>query len=81
MMSPDPEASYHAGALIGYCGPKDAALRLLKRAVEQNYCAYQPLQSDPMLVKLRGAPEFSDLLLAAKQCQNRILPQVDQGHH
>ncbi len=81
MMSPDPEASYHAGALIGYCGPKDAALRLLKRAIERNYCAYQPLQSDPMLVKLRGSPEFNELLLAAKQCQNRILPRVDQGHH
>jgi hypothetical protein len=34
-----------------------------------------------MLVKLRGAPEFSELLLAAKQCQNRILPRVDQDHH
>ena len=28
---------------MAYCGQKDAALRLLKAAVQQNYCAYTAL--------------------------------------
>ena len=62
---------------MAYCGQKDAALRLLKSAIEQNYCAYTALQNDPLLVKFRGTPEFSELLSTAKQCQNRFLAQRD----
>ena len=43
MTEADPEAWYHVGALMAYCGQKDAALRLLKAAVQQNYCAYSAL--------------------------------------
>ena len=69
------------GAVMAYCGQKDAALRLLKSAVEHNYCAHDALRSDPLLVKLRGTPEFSELLSAAKECQNRFLAQRDQSPH
>lgn len=74
----DVEPRYSAGALLSYCGQKAAALRLLKNAVEQNYCAYTALQTDPLLVKLRGTPEFDELLAAAKECRNRFLAQRDQ---
>ena len=77
----DAEPRYAFGTLLSYCGQKDAALRLLRSAIEHNYCAYQTLQSDPMLVKLRGTPEFSGLLSAAKECQNRFLTQRDQSPH
>jgi DNA-binding winged helix-turn-helix (wHTH) protein/TolB-like protein/tetratricopeptide (TPR) repeat protein len=77
----DSEPRYVFGSLLSYCGQKDAAVRLLKNAIEQNYCAYQTLQSDPMLVKLRGTPEFSELLSAAKQCQDRFLAQRQQDPH
>ena len=79
LAQPDGEPRYHLGSLLAYCGRNDAALRLLKSAVEQNYCAYTALQTDPLLVKLRGTPEFSGLLSAAKQCQNRFLAQRDQN--
>jgi hypothetical protein len=36
------------------------------------------LQTDPLLVKLRGTPEFDQLLAAAKECRNRFLAQRDQ---
>jgi hypothetical protein len=71
----DAEPRYNVGALLSYCGQKASALRLLRSAVEHNYCAYSALQTDPLLVKLRGSPEFSELLSAAKQCQNRALAQ------
>ena len=77
----DAEPRYFIGALLSYCGQKDAAGRLLRSAIEQNYCAYTALQTDPLLVKLRGTPEFSELLSAAKECQNRFLAQRDQSPH
>jgi TolB-like protein/predicted negative regulator of RcsB-dependent stress response len=81
MSATDGEPRYVVGSLLAYCGQKDAALRLLKSAVEQNYCAYTALQNDPLLVKFRGTPEFSELLSTAKQCQNRFLAQRDQSSH
>ena len=77
----DAEPRYVFGTLLSYCGQKDAALRLLRSAIEHNYCAYQSLQSDPLLVKLRGTPEFSELLSAAKECQGRFLRQREQNPH
>jgi serine/threonine protein kinase len=75
----DSEPRYNFGALLSYCGQKDAALRLLKNAIEHNYCAYTALQTDPLLVKFRGTPEFSELLSAAKECQNHFLSQRGQS--
>ncbi len=75
----DIEPLYSVGALLAYCGQKDAALRSLRRAVEKNYCAYTALQTDPLLVSLRGTAEFSDLLALAKQCQNKFLTQRSQN--
>lgn len=77
----DAEPRYFVGALLSYCGQKDAAVRLLRSAIEQNYCAHIALQTDPLLVKLRGTPEFSELLSAAKQCQSRFLAQRDEILH
>ncbi|MGA8761941.1 MAG: protein kinase [Candidatus Sulfotelmatobacter sp.] len=75
----DVEPRYSVGALLSYCGQKDAAVRLLRKAVEQNYCAYTALQTDPLLVKLRGTPKFDQLLSAAKGCRDRFLAQRNQN--
>jgi len=77
----DPEPRYWVGTMLAFCGQRDAALRLLRSAIEHNYCAYAALQSDPLLVKLRGTSEFSELLSTAKQCQNRFLAERDQSPH
>ncbi len=76
----DIEPLYSVGALLSYCEQKDAALRLLRKAVEQNYCAYTALQTDPLLVKLRGTPEYTALLSAAKQCQSNFLAGRSAAH-
>ena len=70
MREPDPEAWFHVGELMGYCGQHDAAMRLLRGAIKQNYCSYEPLQTDPLLAGLRGTSEFSELQSAAKKCQD-----------
>jgi eukaryotic-like serine/threonine-protein kinase len=72
MTEPDPEAWYHVGALLASCGQKDAALRLLKAAVQQNYCAYSALLGDPLLKSLRKEPAFNEVLTAASTCQESL---------
>ncbi|MFZ0293781.1 MAG: protein kinase [Candidatus Sulfotelmatobacter sp.] len=72
MTEPDPEAWYHVGALMAYCGQKDAALRLLKAAVQQNYCAYSALLEDPLLKSLRKETAFDEVLTAASTCQEAL---------
>ena len=72
MTIPDPEAWYHVGALMAYCGQKDAAMRLLKAAVQQNYCAYSALLDDPLLKDLRKEPTFDQVLTAGSECQDAL---------
>ncbi|MGA3349729.1 MAG: protein kinase [Candidatus Sulfotelmatobacter sp.] len=72
MIEPDPEAWYRVGSLMAYCGQKDAALRLLKAAVQQNYCAYSALLGDPTLKELRKDPAFNQVLTAASTCQETL---------
>ena len=69
---PDPELSYYQGAILAYCGKKEAALHMLQNAVEANYCAYSNMLSDPLLAKLRGSAEFDQVLTAAHQCQQSM---------
>jgi serine/threonine protein kinase/TolB-like protein len=69
MMEPDAEAWYHVGTLMAACGQNEPALRLLKAAVQQNYCAYSALLDDPLLKNLRKETAFNEVLTAASNCQ------------
>ncbi len=69
MIEPDPEAWYHVAALMAACGQNDASLRLLKAAVQQNYCAHDALLDDPLLKDLRKQTAFDVVLTAASNCQ------------
>jgi eukaryotic-like serine/threonine-protein kinase len=71
----DPETAYQRGAELAYAGKKDAAVHMLRIAIEQNYCAYSALENDPLLDKLRATPEFAELLKAARFCQEPLLAQ------
>jgi tetratricopeptide (TPR) repeat protein len=66
---PDPEAWYHVADLMAFCGQNEPALRLLKLAVQQNYCAHAALLDDPLLKELRKETAFNDVLTAASRCQ------------
>jgi TolB-like protein len=69
VIEPDPEAWYRVAALMAACGQKEPALRLLKAAVQQNYCAHDALLDDPMLKALRKETAFNEVLTAASNCQ------------
>ena len=68
----DPEIGYLQGAIFAYCGKKDAAFRLLKTAIEQNYCSYSNLLSDPLVRTLHSDRKFDEVLTAAHDCQTAI---------
>jgi eukaryotic-like serine/threonine-protein kinase len=72
MTEPDPEEWYRVGTLMAYCGQKDPALRLLKAAVQQNYCAYSALLEDPLLKDLRKETAFNQVLTAGSACQETL---------
>jgi eukaryotic-like serine/threonine-protein kinase len=69
---PDPETWYYEGALLAYCGKKQAAFHMLQSAIGQNYCAYSNLLSDPLLTKLKADPQFDKVLTAAGACQEAV---------
>ena len=69
----DPERSYAQGAVLAFAGKNDAAVHMIRMAIEQNYCAYSALENDPLLTKLRTTREFADLLRAARFCQQPLL--------
>ncbi len=69
MVEPDAEAWYHIATLMAACGQHEPALRLLKAAVQQNYCAYSALLEDPLLKDLRKDTKFNEVLTSASNCQ------------
>jgi tetratricopeptide (TPR) repeat protein len=75
----DAENRYWSASLMASCGQKETAARLLKSAIESHYCAYVALQNDFLLKPLRGTPEFSQLLSAAKECQDNFLSARGQS--
>jgi len=69
---PDPETWYYEGALFAYCGKTQAALHLLQSAIQNNYCSYSNLLTDPLLEKFRADPAIDKLLTAARECQEAV---------
>ncbi len=75
----DPESRYYQGAVLAYCGQPDLALRLLRSAIDSNYCAREALDSDPLLARLRPLPAFSQVRSAATECRQRFLAERSQS--
>jgi eukaryotic-like serine/threonine-protein kinase len=80
LANPDAEVRYIVAGDFAACGKKEAALRLIKSAVN-HYCAYPTLQTDPMYASLRNTAEFPQLIAAAKQCQADFLAARSQASH
>ncbi len=72
LAEPDPEPWYYEGTIMAFCGKPAIALHMLTAAVEQNYCSYSALLSDPLLAKMRSSKEFDAVLTAAHQCQENV---------
>ncbi len=69
---PDPETWYYEGALFADCGKTQAAVHLLQSAIQNNYCSYSNLLTDPLLAKFRADPAIDKLLTSAHECQEAV---------
>jgi eukaryotic-like serine/threonine-protein kinase len=78
MSVPDPEPKYFQGAQDAFCGARENALRMLRVAVEKNYCAYPAIDRDPFFADLRGLPEFAAIRSAGIECQNKFLAHMKE---
>lgn len=67
-------ARYQAWA--GQAGP---ALRLLRRAISNNYCSYPVIDSDPMLASVRRLEGYRQLRQSAITCRERFEAEVRQA--
>jgi hypothetical protein len=72
---PDPEPRYVIAGDLLFCGQKDLAVQSIKSAIAGHFCAYTGLQNDSAWVKLRGTPEFNEILAEAKKCQADFLAE------
>jgi hypothetical protein len=72
---PDPEPRYVIAGDFAYCGRKEVALEMIKSAIDAHFCAYSGLQNDSLWAKLRGTPEFAELVSGAKKCRDDFLAE------
>ena len=73
----DAENRYFAAGLMSYFGQQGFAVQLMRSAIAGNYCSYTGLQNDVLFASLRSAPEYNDLLTAAKNCRDRFVGERD----
>jgi hypothetical protein len=77
---PDPEMRYAVADYQAFCGRQEAALTLLRQAVDGKFCSYPTMDSDPLLSPLRHTAEFEEIRSAAVDCQNKFLAYRSQHH-
>ena len=83
----DPEVDYFFASHLAYCGQTGAALQLLKRAIQGNYCFYPAIDSDPFFVSVRAKPEFAENPLGRDRMPERcgaalqLLKRAIQGNY
>jgi DNA-binding winged helix-turn-helix (wHTH) protein/TolB-like protein len=78
MADHDPGPKFSLAAWDSFCGQPEFAFRELRRAIEQNYCAYPQMETDPLLAKVRGMPEFAEIRSLGIACQQRFLEHRKQ---
>ena len=70
--TPDPEVNYFSAAHLAYSGQSNAALAMLKRAVEDGYCSVPAIDSDIMFTGVRGMAGFAEVRAAGMACQKQF---------
>jgi DNA-binding winged helix-turn-helix (wHTH) protein/TolB-like protein len=69
----DPGPKYLLAGWDSLCDQPDLAFRELRRAIEQDYCGYPEMETDPLLTKLRASPEYAEIRSLGIACQQRFL--------
>ena len=74
----DPEIRFATAEIEAFCGRNQVALGLLRQAVQDRFCSYPALDSDPLFSRLRDTAEFQEIRVAAIDCQNKFVAYRNQ---
>jgi TolB-like protein len=69
----DPEQKVWNGARLANCGHAELGIRLLRAAIEQNYCVPNLIRGDPLLDRVRALPGYAAMLKSAVDCQKKFI--------
>jgi serine/threonine protein kinase/tetratricopeptide (TPR) repeat protein len=69
----DSEPKFQISTVLARCGLSDLALRLLRKAVEENFCAYPAIDTDPRFASIRNTPQFAEIRRLGMACRDRFL--------
>ena len=76
----DSEVKYWAASILAFCGRREAALRMLRRSVEENYLACAAMDRDPLFAGIRDTPEFGRIRALALARQKQIVAPWKAKH-
>jgi eukaryotic-like serine/threonine-protein kinase len=79
MAEDDPGVKYWLAAWDSFCGQPELAYGELRRAIDQNYCAYPQMETDPLLARTRAMPQFTEIRSLGMACQQRFLQHRRQS--
>ena len=74
----DSEPKYYWAGLMAFCGYREAALRLLRRAVEENFLMVS-MDREAVFAGIRDDPRFSEIRALAIEKQKKLLPSRPVG--
>jgi serine/threonine protein kinase len=69
----DGEVNYFSAAHLAYAGQADAALTMLRTAIEDGYCSYPAIDTDPLFASVRGTRGFAPVRSAGIACNKELL--------
>jgi hypothetical protein len=75
----DPEMNFFSAAHLSYTGQTEAALPMLKRAIEGGYCSYPAIESDSMFANVRAMPGFAEARSEGIACQTRFRAEQERA--
>jgi Flp pilus assembly protein TadD len=73
MSDRDPENKYYEAGHLALAGYGDPALRLLRKAVEDNYLCHEAMDRDPLLESIRKTPEYAAIRAESVRRQTEFL--------
>src|SRR6185312_2836809 len=75
----DPEVDYFFAAHLAYCKQTAASLRMLRTAIDRNYCSFPALDNDPLFDSLRTNPQFLKLRQAGIACHEDFVANRERS--
>ncbi len=75
----DPEPRYSQALTFNHCLGNDFSIPIMRSAVKDGYCAYEPLERDSKAFpNLAKSPDFPALMSEAKSCRDNFLANRDK---